>query len=157
MKDTTGLKTFYERNKSNYMWGDRIDADIYECYSKESADKAAQLAKLDTLKPVEIVQKINDNSELNIRHRNGKFDLNKTAYLKGKDFKKGLNNTFEDDGKFYVIVVKEKLVPSQKEFAEAKGAITSDYQNFLEKNWLAELNKKHAISVNEDELYSIGK
>ena len=100
---------------------------------------------------------INGDSELNIRHRNGKFDLNKTAYLNDKNLSNGLNKSFEVDGKFYVVLVKEKLEPAQKEFAEAKGAITSDYQNFLEKNWLEELSKKHTIKVNEEELYSIGK
>lgn len=157
MKDTSGLKSFYENNKANYMWGNRINADVYECYTSESAVKAAKLVRQDTLRPVDIVKEINGNSELNIRHRNGKFDLSRTAYLKGKEFKEGINATYQVDGKFYIVVVKEKLAPSQKEFAEAKGAITSDYQNYLEKNWLEELNKKHSITINEEELYSIGK
>lgn len=157
MKDTTGLKAFYENNKSNYMWGSRINGDVYECYTTKSANKAYELLKRDTLSPVEVVQLINGESELNIRHRNGKFDLNKTSYLEGKNLKDGLNNVYEVDGKFYVVLVKETLTPAQKEFSEAKGAITSDYQNFLEKNWLEELSKKHTIKVNEEALYSIGK
>jgi peptidyl-prolyl cis-trans isomerase SurA len=44
-----------------------------------------------------------------------------------------------------------------KELAEAKGIITSDYQTYLEKEWLAELEKKHKIVVYKDVLYSIGK
>ena len=157
MKDTTGLKAFYENNKSDYMWGSRINGDVYECYTVQSANKAYELLKRDTLSPVEVVQLINGESELNIRHRNGKFDLNKTSYLEGKKLKNGLNNVYEIDGKYYVALVKETLAPAQKEFAEAKGAITSDYQNFLEKNWLEELSKKHTIKVNEEALYSIGK
>jgi peptidyl-prolyl cis-trans isomerase SurA len=54
-------------------------------------------------------------------------------------------------------MVQDILEPTQKEFKEAKGAITSDYQNFLEKNWLRALRKKHTIKVNNEELYSIGK
>jgi peptidyl-prolyl cis-trans isomerase SurA len=77
--------------------------------------------------------------------------------LENKNLITGLNKAFEVDGKFYIVLVKEKLQPAQKEFAEAKGAITSDYQNFLEKNWLEELSKKHTIKVNQEELYSIGK
>ena len=157
MKDTTGLKSFYENNKSDYMWGERINGDVYECYTAESASKAYDLLKRDTPSPVEVVQIINGDSELNIRHRNGKFDINKTPYLENKNLMTGLNKAFEVDGKFYIVLVKEKLQPAQKEFAEAKGAITSDYQNFLEKNWLEELSKKHTIKVNQEELYSIGK
>jgi peptidyl-prolyl cis-trans isomerase SurA len=41
--------------------------------------------------------------------------------------------------------------------SEAKGAATSDYQNYLEKQWLDELAKKHPITVNKQVLYSLGK
>ncbi len=157
MKDTVGLKAFYEENKANYMWGHRIDADIYECYNKNSANKAFKLLKNDTIRPVNVVKEINGDSELNIRHRNGKFDTEKTNYLVGQSIETGLNQPFEVDGKFYVILVKEKLSPAQKEFDEAKGAITSDYQNHLEKNWLMELDKKHKVTINSEELYAVGK
>jgi len=159
MKDTVGLKAYYENNKSDYTWGKRINGDIYECYTPESANTAYKLLKTDTLSQLQVVQLINGESELNIRHRNGKFDLNRIeqAYLTDKNLSEGLNNIFEADGKYYVVMVQDILEPSQKEFGEAKGAIASDYQNLLEKNWLKELSKKHTIIVNNQELYSIGK
>ncbi|MDG1148229.1 MAG: peptidylprolyl isomerase [Crocinitomicaceae bacterium] len=157
MKDTTGLKTYYNNNKSDYFWGTRINGDVYECYTLASANKVYDLLKTDTLSPVQVVQLINGESELNIRHRNGKFDLNKTQHLSSRELNDGLNSVYELDGKYYIVVVSETLEPAQKEFSEAKGAITSNYQNFLEKNWLDELNKKHSIKVNTQELYSIGK
>ena len=125
----------------------------------ESANTAYKLLKTDTLSQLQVVQLINGESELNIRHRNGKFDLNRIeqAYLTDKNLSEGLNNIFEADGKYYVVMVQDILEPSQKEFGEAKGAIASDYQNLLEKNWLKELSKKHTIIVNNQELYSIGK
>jgi peptidyl-prolyl cis-trans isomerase SurA len=52
--------------------------------------------------------------------------------------------------------VYEILRPSEKEFTEAKGAITSDYQNYLESEWLKELKKKHKVTIYKDALYSIG-
>jgi peptidyl-prolyl cis-trans isomerase SurA len=157
MKDTVGLKAYYENNKTDYTWGYRINGDVYECYSAESANIAYELLKRDTLSQIQVVKIINGESELNIRHINGKFDLNRTKYLTDKKLIKGLNNIFETDGKYYVVMVQDILEPTQKEFEEAKGAITSDYQNFLEKNWLRALRKKHTIKVNNEELYSIGK
>jgi peptidyl-prolyl cis-trans isomerase SurA len=44
-----------------------------------------------------------------------------------------------------------------KELSEAKGPVTSDYQNYLEKTWLEELTKKHRITLNYDVLYSLDK
>jgi hypothetical protein len=43
-----------------------------------------------------------------------------------------------------------------KEFNEAKGVATSDYQNFLESTWLETLRKTHTIKVNTDVLYQLG-
>lgn len=157
MKDSTGLMAYYEANKANYQWGPRVDAEVFECYSRESADKAYKLLQNDTIQPSHVVKAINGDSELNIRHRNGKFDTEKTAYLKNAQLTVGLNSVIESEGKFYVLKINEKLAPGTKEFHEAKGAITSDYQNHLEKNWLDELAKKHKITVNNEVLYSLGK
>jgi peptidyl-prolyl cis-trans isomerase SurA len=84
MKDTVGLKAYYENNKTDYTWGYRINGDVYECYSAESANIAYELLKRDTLSQIQVVKIINGESELNIRHINGKFDLNRTKYLTDK-------------------------------------------------------------------------
>ena len=44
-----------------------------------------------------------------------------------------------------------------KELNEAKGPVTSDYQNYLEKTWLDELAKKYSVILNYDVLYSLDK
>lgn len=160
MKDTTGLKQFHAGHKDSYVWGTRLDSDVFECYSMKAAKSIYTLITsegADTLQVAEIVGQVNGESELNVRHRNGKFDVEKTRYLKGQNVKMGVNSIYEYDGKFYVIRVAEVLSPSEKEFSEAKGAITSDYQNYLEAEWLKELRVKHQVKVNTEALYSIGK
>lgn len=160
MRDTVGLKSFHARNSANYMWGKRYDADVFECNSKSAANEVYGILtapKADTLSITEIVGKVNADSELNTRHRNGKFDTEKTNYLTNTDLKTGVNPVYEFEGKFYVVRVAGILPPGQKEFDEAKGAVTSDYQNYLEAEWLEELRKKHKVVINEDALYNIGK
>lgn len=157
MRDTVGLKNYYESHKADYMWGKRLDAEVFECYSKEAAEKALSLLKLDTMSVTNIVKEINKETELNTRHRNGKFDISKTKFFDNTDLKVGVNPVYENDGKFFVVKVNEVLEPSQKEFTEAKGAVTSDYQNYLETEWLKELNKKHKVVINNNVLYSLGK
>jgi peptidyl-prolyl cis-trans isomerase SurA len=157
MKDTTGLREFFNTNRSKYMWGNRVDAVVYECLNMDIANEVTKMLKNDTINSKHVLDKINKDSELNLRVRTNKFDKESTNFLKGRDLKTGLNKAFELDGKFYVIKVTELLNPKEKEFSEAKGAATSDYQNFLEKNWLEELAKKHAIKINYDVLYSLGK
>ncbi|PWL24137.1 MAG: hypothetical protein DCO96_15215 [Fluviicola sp. XM-24bin1] len=160
MKDTTGLKDFHVANSANYQWNKRYDADVFECNSREAAEEVyATLIGpgADSLSISEIVQQVNTESELNTRHRNGKFDVEKSSFVKGQSLLPGINEIYEIDGKFYVVRVEKVLLPSEKEFGEAKGAVTSDYQAYLEDEWLKELRSKHKIVVNEDVLYSLGK
>ncbi|NRA10486.1 MAG: peptidylprolyl isomerase [Crocinitomicaceae bacterium] len=160
MKDTTGLKEFHAGHKGDYIWGTRLNSDIFECYTAEAAKTVFSLLTsegADTLEVVQVVGLVNGESELNVRHRNSKFDTSKTRYLKEQNLGMGVNEVYEYDGKFYVIRVDEILEPSEKEFGEAKGAITSDYQNYLEQEWLKELRKKHTVNINKEALYSIGE
>jgi peptidyl-prolyl cis-trans isomerase SurA len=55
------------------------------------------------------------------------------------------------------VQVKEVLEPSPKSLIEAKGPITSDYQTWLEKEWIESLKAKYKVEVNKDVLYSIKK
>ena len=158
MQDTAGLKEFHGKNKEKYRWGNRLDADIFECNSRVNADTLSQLLAADTLSTQTVIRLVNESSPLNVKHRRGKYDVAKTASLSGapSDLNEGINPIYEFDGKFYVIRVVEKIPAGLKEFDESKGAITSDYQNFLEEKWLSEIEAKHIIFINEDALYSIG-
>ena len=156
MTDSTGLKAFYEANKSNYVWDKRYDAVVYESVSPDVAKQVYKLAKKN-LTSDSITKIINANSELNLRVRSGKFELSKTPYLKDQPLKKGKNKPYAFDGKNYVVVLNEVIEAKNKEISEAKGLITSDYQTYLEKEWLKELEKKHKIKINEEVLYSLGK
>ncbi len=157
MKDTVGLKSFFKENKTNYVWGNRVDAVVYECANKQIAENVFKLIKNDTINSKNVLDIINKESELNLRVRTNKFDKEQTLYLKDKNLTKGVNAPYEFDGKFYVLKVADLLPPAQKELSEAKGAITSDYQNYLELKWLEELAEKHPITINKTVLYSLGK
>lgn len=157
MKDTVGLKEYFEQNRSKYMWGNRIDAIVYECLNQQIADQVAKMIKNDTINSKHVLDLINKESELNLRVRTNKFDTEQTSFLKDQNLTIGINKSYMFDGKVYVVKVNEKLAPKNKEFSEAKGATTSDYQNYLEKTWLEELNKKHAVKIYDTVLYSVGK
>lgn len=156
-RDTVGLKAFYDQNKQNYRWEERADAMVYECYNKAIADEVYKMIQNDTINSKHVIDKINKESELNLRVRTNKFEIAQTPYLAGKNLKKGINKPYEFEGKFYVVKISEIIPAGPKELSEAKGAITSDYQNKLEKDWMAELAAKHPIVVHEDVLYSLGK
>lgn len=156
IKDTAGLRVYFNANNNKYVWGERANAYVYECTSKEVAAKVATLLKSDTISSKTIIGIINKDSELNLRVRTGKFETATTSYLKNQVIKKGVNPVYQFENKFYVVKVDELLPAGPKLLSEAKGAATSDYQTYLEKQWLEEIAKKHPIIVNKQVLYSLG-
>ncbi len=154
-KDTNGLKVFYESHKMNYQWKDRIDAVVYECLDKNIANQVIKMLKNDTITSKHIMAKLNEKSELNLKVKTNKYEISEVSYLKGHTFKMGTNPIYEVGGKYYVIDVNQLIPATTKLLNEAKGIITSDYQNYLEQEWLKELAKKYSFSINEKLLYSL--
>ncbi len=154
-KDTLGLKNYYEVNKSNYLWKDRIDAMVYECLDKNIANQVIKMLKNDTITSKHILEKLNAKSELNLKVKTNKYEISEVPYLKGRSFKVGTNPSYEFGGKFYVIKVNALLPTGPKLLSDAKGLITSDYQNYLEKVWIEELTKKYTFKINEKIIYSL--
>jgi peptidyl-prolyl cis-trans isomerase SurA len=158
MKDTLGLAQYFEKNKERYKWGVRYDAVVYECSTPAVAnDVFYMLKQSDTINSKDILEKVNKDSELNLKVLTNKYEVSKTPFLQDEDLKLGANAPYEYEGKMYVIKVNEVIPAGYKELKEAKGAATSDYQNFLEKEWMEELKKKHPIKVYNEVLYSLGQ
>ena len=49
-----------------------------------------------------------------------------------------------------IIVVHEVVAPEPKLLSEIRGAMTADYQNYLEKEWISELRAKYPVIVNRE-------
>lgn len=157
IQDTVGLKQFFQENRANYVWGERLDALVYECLDQKIADQVYKMIQNDTINSKHVIDVINKDSELNLRVRTNKFETELTPFLKGQNLKKGANKPYELNGKFYVVKIAAILPPTPKELAEAKGAITSDFQNYLEKKWMDQLRINHPVKVYKEVLYSLGK
>ena len=156
VKDTTGLKSYYDIQKTKYMWPDRIDATVYICASSDVSDKVFKMLKKKKNNSRVILEEVNEDSELNLDVKMNKYIQASTGFLKGKSFVKGRNEGYEFENKFYVIVVNEMLSEMPKELSEIKGAVISDYQNHLESYWMKELVEKYPITIYDEVLYNLG-
>lgn len=155
VKDTTGAKAFYEKNKNNYMWEERADATIYSCTDVKAAQQVRKL--LDKKKSEkDILAEVNKDSQLNLQTESHIFSKGENEFV-DKNWKAGTSADINSDkDKKIVIVVVNKIVPpSPKSFQDARGAITADYQNYLEKEWLAELRKKYVVTIDKNVLATI--
>jgi peptidyl-prolyl cis-trans isomerase SurA len=156
IEDTSGIKTFFEDIKADYVWPERIDAVVYECFNEDALKQLKKLIKTE-LTPEEIRDSINAKSQLNIRVTSGKYVQAESDILKGQKLKKGVNKSFDADGKLVVVDVKANIAPGPKELIECRGQVIAAYQEKLEKEWIEKLEKKFEVVINKDVLYSISK
>jgi peptidyl-prolyl cis-trans isomerase SurA len=158
IKDTTGLQDFYSKNKQNYLWDVRADASIYTCKDLKTAKEARKLAEKvikGKMTEADVLKKINKDSipalkidrKLYLKKENAKIDSMEWKKSVGLNYAKGTAIDF--------IVINEVIQPTPKTIKEARGLITADYQNFLEKEWIGQLKQKYTVKVNREVFESI--
>ncbi|MCC6384435.1 MAG: peptidylprolyl isomerase [Bacteroidia bacterium] len=156
VKDSAGLLEFYKANKSNYMWGDRCKAIIYTCQNKAIAGKVKKMIKKG-VGPDKIAADINEKSKLNVSINEGTFSKGDNEIIDGINWEKGIVSDINKGNQVIVIDILDVLKPMPKSLDEAKGLITSDYQNYLEQEWIDSLRSKYKVQINEAVLKTIGK
>ena len=159
VKDTLGLETYFEFNKNNYMWGERIEANIYTCIDEKIAIKTRwQIKKrhrMPYLKNEDVLKKINYSSPLNLQIAGKKYSKGENEYI-DKSWKVGTTENIKGkDGSIVIVDVLEIIPDENKELFEVKGKVISDYQDFLEKQWITQLKRKYNVVVNYTVLYSL--
>jgi peptidyl-prolyl cis-trans isomerase SurA len=160
VKDTLGLKEYYEKIKNNYMWNDRALVSIYKTTNEKTAKKTLSLVKKRYTKNSEtnesILKKINtikDSVQLTIETIKVQKGENKIVDSLG--FKPSVSKIMQKDNNFVIYYI-EKIIPSEpKKLDEIKGLAIADYQNYLEEQWIKELRNKHKIVVNKEVLSSL--
>lgn len=157
IKDTAGLREYYNANKNNYMWPLRIDADIYYC---ANAKIAKSLRKdLSAKKPLsndELLKKYNKDNPLALKIDGAVYNFESNEILKNNNLStKGISKDINYNNQVVIVNVKNVLQPAPKTISEAKGIITSDYQNYLEREWLDHLKKTYPVVIYKDVLYEV--
>ena len=156
VKDSTGLVAFHEANKANYVWAERADATVFTVTNPD--DAAAVKTILSTLNDdAAIVEKFRTDSIQSVRIQTGKFEKGDNNYVDMTEWKTGLSGELNStvDKNIVFVNVKAILPPQEKALAEAKGIITSDYQTYLEKQWIEELRSKYPVTVNQEILEKV--
>lgn len=156
VKDTAGLTLFYNKYKNNYLWDERAEVTTYKCLNEKVAKEVRSMLKKNKSEK-EILDAVNKSSQLNLASEN-------ITYLKGENkdvddnWKTGvvsLNIKDTKENKIVVLVINNVLPKTPKKIAEARGIITADFQNNLEKEWLSYLKNKYKVVVNEEVLNTV--
>lgn len=157
VKDSTGLKEFYEKNKNNYPWEKRIVASIYTCANEDVAKQVRKLLKKGLVNDT-ILKQVNKTSPTNLIIKEGKYLKGENEQIDSTKWVVGIteNNPEKSGDKSVVFIDVQKILePQPKTLEEAKGLVTADYQAYLEKEWIDSLRKKYAVVVNKEVLGNI--
>lgn len=156
LEDTVGLKGFYEANKADYRWDERLDLTYFRCNERSAAEEIHRMLE-DGKSGKEIRMRIRESKDLSAKVDSGAFEKPDRPFLDKIQWKEGVSKLVPVEDRYYVAKVHGVLEPSIKELDEARGIVSSDYQDHLERKWVEELRGKYPIEVNEKLLYSIAE
>jgi len=88
---------------------------------------------------------------LTLQIQEGVFQKGDNPTVDMAKWEKG-TQVFEKDGRVYYLVIDKIEEPRFKTFEESRGQAISDYQTYLEQEWIKELKQKYPVTVNEEEL-----
>lgn len=153
-KDTVGLKSYYESHKADYVWPVRADAVVASAAKKRDISKVEDLLE-DNKSVEEISDKLNTESEQKVIFTKGIMDTTHQALPEDFEFKKGVSSIYKFNDSYHVAMVEEVYPSGPKTFEEARGSVVSDYQNYIEENWLNTLHERYNVEINQDVLAKV--
>jgi peptidyl-prolyl cis-trans isomerase SurA len=159
MKDTAGLTSFYETIKYKYLTEEKAIIGVFKTNDPKIATKVQKLLQKNIQKslldPNLILSKINKQSNV----LNYDSIIVETKKLSNIGIEKQLNaiTTKNIDNNFEIYWLRNIIPPQPKSLDEVRGLVISEYQSYLEKQWINELRNKYHWQVNEEVLKSLYK
>lgn len=162
--DTIGLSQYYEKNKEKYQWKERVDATIFNFYKELDMNKAEKVIKKGIKKNIsndEIIEnlakkfKIKENTVQYFDYKWNKYEKGDNKVVDNTNWNLGISNPVEEGKKKCIVIVHKIIPPTTKTLEEAKGIVTSDYQEYLEEQWIKNLRANYTYKVNNDVFNSI--
>lgn len=156
-EDTTGLKTFYENNKGQFMWDERAEIDLYSL--KTTNEKVSK-------KAYKLASKKSSEKALSVINKGGELLTVTTMTIEksrlkpdmGLAWKKGSVSPKKINGDVISFSKVRAIVPSaQKTLMESRGYVVAGYQDYLEKQWVDSLKKEYKVEINENAFKSLIK
>lgn len=156
-QDTIGLKGFYEQNRDSYKWPARANLtkvsveaktpkELKEAYSYAKKKGAGKFMNKYAAKTGYKITKEEEIKELT------------APEIRSMSKKDGSISTLTADlNQGYFYIYNSSIEPSYKTLKEARGYAIADYQDYLEKKWVAQLKKDNPIKLNKATLKSILK
>lgn len=150
-KDEHGLMQYFKKNKKKYKWEEpRFKGVAYRAREEKDIKAVRKLLKKTPFERWEeqLRTTFNTDSVLRIRAEKGIFKKGDNALVDHEVFKvHTLPKQIE--GYPYSAVYGKKL-KSPKVMDDVRPLVVTDYQEYLESQWVNDLRQKYTVTVNED-------
>ncbi len=98
-----------------------------------------------------LADNLNTGNPLAVQISEKKFQKGEHKAVDAVQWEKGTYTT-QLNGREYLVIIKDVLPPGYKKLNEVRGIAISDYQNYLEEQWIKELREKYPVNVNNSEV-----
>jgi peptidyl-prolyl cis-trans isomerase SurA len=157
-KDEAGLAAYFKKNKKKYNWSDgpRFKGMAYHVKTQDDVKAVADcVRKLEFDKWAEALRTtFNADSVIRIRVEKGIFKEGDNALIDSVVFKK---DTTVNHLKDYPIdaTFGKLLKKGPEDYTDVRGLVTADYQDVLEREWVADLRRRYPFTVNQEVLKTV--
>lgn len=157
-KDTEGLAKYFNEHKADYKWEKpHFKGRLISCKDKETFKAAKAIVKKSHNDSIDkyLRTRLNDS----IQH----VKVEKNIYILGDNkqvdklaFKS--KAAVEADKDYPFVFVSGKMLKSLPEdYTDVRGLVTADYQEYLEKAWIAKLRSKYPVEIDKKILETVKK
>lgn len=159
-QDTTGLESFFTSVQGKYRWAPRAKTTIYRVgmNNQELAPEIREYAKNHTAE--EVKAKFNTEGNIVVVAEEATYEKFRNTELGEIAWEAGAITELSENQrsrslKFFKI---EEIIPeANKSLGEARGYVIADYQDQLEKEWVAALRKDYEVKINQKVFKSLIK
>ena len=152
-KDHEGLTAFFKANKKQYTWDEPrykgwliyAKTDLAAKAAKQIVKGASDKAQVDSI----LNERVNLDSVTYVKVEYGLWTAGKNAAVDVYGFK-DKTATYTASEEYPVVVAVGKVLKRPEEYNDDRGKIVADYQDYLEKLWIANLREKYPVVINEE-------
>lgn len=141
--DTIGQKEFFNKNHSKYKSPEKYQVLMVQANDQKTARKIVKyLKKGKTVKYLK--KKFND---LIIKQK--EFDKN-DDFIQKHQLKQNQIVTYKDGNQYMVLKLTAVIPESEVAFKNVAGKVITQYQDYLEQQWLKDIEQKYPVKLNEE-------
>lgn len=156
-KDTEGLTKYFNTNKQSYAWDKpHYKGRIIYCKDEATLKAAKSIVKKSNNDSIDkyLNTRLNDSIQY-VKIEKGLWIEGENKVIDSQIFKKTKTELSKEYP--YCFVVGKMLKKLPESYEDVRGSVTTDYQNYLEKEWIDSLRKKYSVEIDQNVLKTVKK